>query len=170
MWNMVAGSLLSGATALLYDGNPGHPDMNVLWGFAEETGMSQFGTSATYLTSCMKVGVEPGRDYDLSYLKTIGSTGSPLPPEGFAWVYEHVKSDLWLSSGSGGTDVCTAFIGGIPLLPVQTGKLQARSLGAKVEAFDPDGKPLTVEVGKLVITEPVPSMPIYFWNDEAGER
>ena len=105
-------------------------------------------------------------------LKAIGSTGSPLPPEGFEWVYEHVKKDLWLFSTSGGTDLCTAFIGGVPLLPVRTGELQARSLGAKVEAFDPDGEPLIDEVGELVITEPMPSMPIYFWNDEGpfGER
>ena len=172
MWNVVAASLLSGATALLYDGNPGYPDMNVLWKFAEETGMSVFGTSASYLTSCMKAGVEPGRDFDLGRLGAIGSTGSPLPPEGFEWVYEHVKEDLWLFSTSGGTDLCTAFIGGVPLLPVRTGELQARSLGAKVEAFDLDGASLIDEVGELVITEPMPSMPIYFWNDEGpfGER
>ncbi len=170
MWNVVAASLLAGATALLYDGNPGHPDMGVVWKFAEESGMTVFGTSASYLTSCMKAGAEPGRDYDLSKLKSLGSTGSPLPPEGFDWVYEHVKKDLWLFSTSGGTDLCTAFVGGVPLLPVRTGELQARSLGAKVEAFDGEGKSLTDEVGELVITEPMPSMPIYFWNDEGGER
>jgi acetoacetyl-CoA synthetase len=170
MWNIVAASLLSGATALLYDGNPGHPDMDVVWKFAEESGMTVFGTSASYLTSCMKAGVEPGRDHDLSRLKAIGSTGSPLPPEGFDWVYEHVKKDLWLFSTSGGTDLCTAFVGGVPLLPVRTGELQARSLGAKVEAFDGERNSLIGEVGELVITEPMPSMPIYFWNDEGGER
>ncbi|HEX2729921.1 MAG TPA: acetoacetate--CoA ligase, partial [Rubrobacteraceae bacterium] len=157
MWNVVAASLLSGATALLYDGNPGYPDMNVVWGFAEESGMTVFGTSASYITSCMKAGVEPGRDFDLGDLKAIGSTGSPLPPEGFEWVYEHVKKDLWLFSTSGGTDLCTAFVGGVPLLPVRIGELQARSLGAKVEAFDGDGKPLIGEVGELVVTEPMPS-------------
>lgn len=170
MWNIVAASLLSGATALLYDGNPGHPDMDVVWKFAEESGMTVFGTSASYLTSCMKAGVEPGRDYDLSKLKSLGSTGSPLPPEGFDWVYGHVKKDLWLFSTSGGTDLCTAFVGGVPLLPVRTGELQARSLGAKVEAFDGERNSLIGEVGELVITEPMPSMPIYFWNDEGGER
>jgi len=170
MWNIVAASLLSGATALLYDGNPGHPDLNVVWKFAEESGMTVFGTSASYLTSCMKAGIEPGRDFDLGKLKAIGSTGSPLPPEGFEWVYENVKKDLWLFSTSGGTDMCTAFVGGVPTLPVRTGELQARSLGAKVQAFDGDGEPRIGEVGELVITEPMPSMPIYFWDDEGGER
>ena len=170
MWNVVVGGLLSGATALLYDGNPGYPDMNILWRFAEETGMTNFGTSASYITSCMKAGIEPGKDFDLSALKAIGSTGSPLPPEGFEWAYEHVKKDLWLYSTSGGTDLCTAFVGGVPLLPVRAGELQARSLGARVEAFDENGDPVIEEVGELVITEPMPSMPIYFWNDPEGER
>ena len=170
MWNVVVGGLLSGSTILMYDGSPGHPDLNVLWEFAEETGMTCFGTSASYLTSCMKAGIEPGRDYDLSALKSIGSTGSPLPPEGFDWVYEHVKRDLWLFSTSGGTDLCTAFVGGCPLLPVRTGELQCRSLGAKVEAYDAEGRPVIDEVGELVITEPMPSMPLYLWNDPEGER
>ena len=170
MWNFLVGGLLSGATALLYDGNPGHPDMNALWELAEETGMTHFGTSASYLTSCMKASIEPGRDFDLTNLKGVGSTGSPLPPEGFEWVYEHVKRDVWLYSTSGGTDLCTAFVGGVPLLPVRTGELQARSLGAKVEAFNEEAQPVIDEVGELVITEPMPSMPIYLWNDEGGER
>jgi acetoacetyl-CoA synthetase len=170
MWNMVVGGLLSGATALLYDGNPGYPDMNVLWEFAEKTGMICFGTSASYITACMSAEIEPGRDFDLSALKSMGSTGSPLPPEGFEWVYEHVKEDLWLFSTSGGTDLCTAFVGGVPLLPVRTGELQARGLGAAVEAFDENGNSVTDGVGELVITEPMPSMPIYFWNDPGDER
>jgi acetoacetyl-CoA synthetase len=170
MWNMLVGGLLAGATALLYDGNPGYPDMNVLWEFAEKTGMNCFGTSASYITACMKAEIEPGRDFDLSALKAIGSTGSPLPPEGFEWVYEHVKEDLWLFSTSGGTDLCTAFVGGVPLLPVRAGELQARGLGAAVEAFDENGNPVIDQVGELVITEPMPSMPIYFWNDPEGER
>ena len=170
MWNVVVSSLLSGAAALLYDGNPGYPDLNTLWEFAEETGMTCFGTSAGYLTSCMKAGIEPGRDYDLSSLRAIGSTGSPLPPEGFQWVYENVKEDIWLFSTSGGTDLCTAFVGGCPLLPVRAGELQCRSLGAKVEAFDEEGNSLIGEVGELVITEPMPSMPLYLWNDPEGER
>jgi len=170
MWNVVVAGLFTGATALLYDGNPGYPDMNVLWRFAEETGMTNFGTSASYITSCVKAEIEPGKDFDLSSLEAMGSTGSPLPPEGFDWVYEHVKQDLWLYSTSGGTDLCTAFVGGVPLLPVRAGELQARSLGAKVEAFDERGNPVIDEVGELVITEPMPSMPIYFWNDPDGER
>src|ERR671911_312369 len=170
MWNLLVSGLLSGTTAILYDGNPGHPDMNTLWDLAEETGMTHFGTSASYLTGCMNAGIEPGRDFDLSHLKGVGSTGSPLPPEGFEWVYEHVKKDVWLYSTSGGTDLCTAFVGGVPLLPVRSGELQARSLGAAVHAFDPDGKPVVGEVGEMVITEPMPSMPIYFWNDPEGER
>src|SRR5919112_6818055 len=117
MWNMLVGGLLVGATALLYDGSPGHPDMDVLWKFAEETGMTHFGTSASYLMGCAKAEIEPGREFDLSALKGVGSTGSPLPPEGFKWVYEHVKEDVWLYSTSGGTDLCTAFVGGVPLLP-----------------------------------------------------
>jgi acetoacetyl-CoA synthetase len=170
MWNLLVGGLLSGATALLYDGNPGHPDMNALWRFAEETNMTHFGTSASYLTSCMKASIEPGRDFDLTNLKGVGSTGSPLPSEGFEWVYEHVKRDVWLYSTSGGTDLCTAFVGGVPLLPVRSRELQARSLGAKVEAFNEEAQPVIDEVGELVITEPMPSMPIYLWNDPDGER
>ena len=170
MWNLVVAGLLTGSTVLLYDGNPGHPDMNILWEFAEKTGMTCFGTSASYITACIKAGIEPGKDFDLSSLKSIGSTGSPLPPEGFEWAYEHVKEDLWLFSTSGGTDLCTAFVGGVPLLPVRAGELQARSLGARVEAFDEEGNPQIGDVGELVITEPMPSMPIYFWNDPEGER
>ncbi|MDP8939060.1 MAG: acetoacetate--CoA ligase [Actinomycetota bacterium] len=169
MWNIVASSLLVGGTALLYDGSPGHPDLNVLWEFAEQTGMTCFGTSASYLTGCKDAGIEPGQDYDLSALRAIGSTGSPLPPEGFQWVYEHVKG-LWLFSTSGGTDLCTAFVGGVPLLPVHIGELQCRSLGASVHAFDEEGVPVVEEVGELVITEPMPSMPLFLWGDESGER
>ena len=170
MWNLVVAGLLTGSTILLYDGNPGYPDMNVLWEFAANTGMTCFGTSASYITACMKAGIEPGRDYDLSSLQSIGSTGSPLPPEGFEWAYGHIKEDLWLFSTSGGTDMCTAFVGGVPLLPVRAGELQARSLGAAVEAFDEEGNPQIDEVGELVVTEPMPSMPIYLWNDPEGER
>ena len=170
MWNFLVSGLLAGSTILLYDGSPGYPDMNILWEFAQETGMTCFGTSAGYITSCMDAGIEPGRDFDLSALKSVGSTGSPLPPEGFEWVYEHVKEDLWLFSTSGGTDLCTAFVGGCPLLPVRVGELQCRSLGARVEAFDEEGNSLVGEVGELVIAEPMPSMPLYLWGDENGER
>ncbi|MDI3257472.1 MAG: acetoacetate--CoA ligase [Kyrpidia sp.] len=170
MWNVVLSGLLAGATILLYDGSPGYPDLNVLWRFAEQTGMTVFGTSAGYITSCMKAGIEPGRDHDLSELVSIGSTGSPLPPEGFQWVYEHVKKDLWLASTSGGTDICSSFVTGCPLLPVYSGEIQCRSLGAKVEAFDPEGRTVIDQVGELVVTEPMPSMPLYFWNDPGDAR
>ncbi|HZC19356.1 MAG TPA: acetoacetate--CoA ligase, partial [Rubrobacteraceae bacterium] len=170
MWNFLVSGLLCGSTILTYDGSPAQPDMNALWRFAQETGMTVFGTSAGYITACMQAGIEPGRDFDLSALKSVGSTGAPLPPEGFDWVYEHVKGDLWLFSTSGGTDLCTAFVGGCPLLPVRAGELQARALGAKVEAYDEEGNPLIDEVGELVITEPMPSMPLYLWNDPDGER
>jgi acetoacetyl-CoA synthetase len=170
MWNFLVGALLTDAGILLYDGSPGHPDMGVLWDLAASAGMTCFGTSASYIGGCMKAGVEPAAGRDLSSLRSVGSTGSPLAPEGFEWVYEHVGRDTWLFSTSGGTDVCTAFVGGCPLLPVYLGELQAPSLGAKVEAFDAEGRPLVDEVGELVITEPMPSMPLFLWNDPDGER
>ncbi|MEA2254408.1 MAG: acetoacetyl-CoA synthetase, partial [Solirubrobacteraceae bacterium] len=170
MWNFLAGALLTPASIVLYDGNPGTPDLGVLWDLAERAGITCFGTSASYIASCMKAGVEPRRGRDLSALRSVGSTGSPLSPEGFQWVYDQIGEDTWLFSTSGGTDLCTAFVGGVPTLPVYLGELQARALGAKVEAWDEDGRPLVGQVGELVITEPMPSMPIYFWNDEGGER
>jgi len=170
MWNLLIGGLLVGTTVLLYDGSPAYPDIGTLWRFAQDSAMTTFGTSAGYIASCMKAGIEPGQMYDLSKLRTLGSTGSPLSPEGFQWVYEHVKRDLWLASISGGTDVCSAFVGGSILLPVYTGLLQCRLLGASVESFDEQGHPLTDEVGELVITQPMPSMPLYFWNDPDGKR
>ncbi|MEE9418728.1 MAG: acetoacetate--CoA ligase [Desulfatiglandaceae bacterium] len=170
MWNIVMSGLLHGSTVLLYDGNPGYPDLDVLWKFAEESRMTVFGTGAAFLVGCMRAGMEPGKDHDLSNLNSIGSTGSPLPPEGFQWVYEHVKKDLWLGSTSGGTDVATGFLGGSPILPVRAGELQCRCLGVKAEAFDESGNPLVDEVGELVITEPMPSMPLYLWNDPEDRR
>jgi acetoacetyl-CoA synthetase len=170
MWNFLVGGLLTPASIVLYDGSPGHPDMDVLWDLAERTGMTCFGTSASYIAACMKAGIEPGGDRDLSRLRAVGSTGSPLSPEGFEWTYEHVGRDTWLFSTSGGTDVCTAFVGGVPLLPVYRGELQGRALGAKVEAFDEDGNSIVDEVGELVITEPMPSMPLYLWADDDGSR
>jgi acetoacetyl-CoA synthetase len=170
MWNFIVSGLLTEATILLYDGSPGHPDMDVLWDFAARTGMTTFGTSASYIGACMKAGVEPASGRDLSALKAVGSTGSPLSPEGFRWVYEHVGSDTWLFSTSGGTDLCTAFVGGVPLEPVYEGELQARALGAAVESWDPEGVAHIGQVGELVLTEPMPSMPIYFWGDEDGSR
>jgi acetoacetyl-CoA synthetase len=170
MWNFVVGGLLSPASIVLYDGSPGHPDMGVLWDLAERAGITCFGTSASYVAACMKAGVEPRAGRDLGALRAVGSTGSPLSPEGFDWVYEHVGSDTWLFSTSGGTDVCTAFVGGVPLLPVYRGELQARALGAKVEAFDEEGNSVVDQVGELVITEPMPSMPLFLWGDEDGSR
>jgi acetoacetyl-CoA synthetase len=170
MWNFLAGVLLTDASIVLYDGNPGTPDMGVLWDLAERAGITCFGTSASYIASCMKAGVEPARERDLSALDRVGSTGSPLSPEGFAWVYEQLGPGTWLFSTSGGTDVCTAFVGGVPTLPVYLGELQGRSLGAAVESWDEDGRPLISQMGELVITEPMPSMPLYFWGDEDGSR
>jgi len=170
MWNFLVGALLTPASIVLYDGNPATPDLGALWGLAERTAMTTFGTSASYIASCMKAGIEPRAGRDLSALRAVGSTGSPLSPEGFDWVYERVGADTWLFSTSGGSDLCTAFVGGVPTLPVYEGELQARSLGAKVEAFDEDGNALVGEVGELVLTEPMPSMPVGFWGDADGSR
>jgi acetoacetyl-CoA synthetase len=170
MWNFLVSGLLTRAAIVLYDGNPGHPDMGVLWDLAERAGITMFGTSASYIAACMKAGVEPGADRDLSRLKAVGSTGSPLSPEGFDWVYEQLGSDTWLFSTSGGTDLCTAFVGGVALLPVYRGELQGRALGAAVEAWDEAGNAVIDEVGELVVTEPMPSMPVRFWSDEDGSR
>jgi acetoacetyl-CoA synthetase len=170
MWNFLASGLLLGSTVLLWDGSPAQPDLLALWQFAAATGMTYLGTSAAYVLACQKAGVEPGRDTDLAALHTIGSTGSPLSPEGFAWLYRHVKDDVLVGSVSGGTDVCTAFVTSAPVLPVYAGELQCRALGAKVESFDEQGNSLVGQVGELVITEPLPSMPLYFWNDRGGER
>jgi acetoacetyl-CoA synthetase len=170
MWNFLVGCLLSDAAIVLYDGSPAHPDLDVLWSLAERARLTCMGVSAGLLASCEKAGVEPRRDHDLSALRAIGSTGSPLAPESFRWVYEHVKSDVWLFSTSGGTDVCTAFVAGCPLLPVYEGELQCRALGCAVAAWDERGRPVVDEVGELVITEPMPSMPLFLWGDDDGAR
>ena len=170
MWNFLIGGLLSGTTILLYDGSPMWPEKGALWEFAERSGLTFFGASAAFINACVKHGIEPGRSHDLSRIKGVGVTGSPLAPEGFQWIYQHVKRDLWLNCISGGTDVCTAFVGGCPLLPVRAGEMQCRWLGAKVEAFDECGAALVNQVGELAITEPMPSMPLYFWNDPEHKR
>jgi acetoacetyl-CoA synthetase len=170
MWNFLVSGLLTDGAIVLYDGNPGAPDLNVLWDLADESEMTCFGTSAGYIAACMKAGVEPATKRNLSKLRAVGSTGSPLTPEGFEWVYEHVGRDTWLFSTSGGTDLCTAFVGGCPLLPVYLGELQCRALGADLQAFDEQGNPVIEEVGELVLTQPMPSMPIGFWGDEDGSR
>jgi acetoacetyl-CoA synthetase len=170
MWNFLVSVLLTDAAIVLYDGNPGTPDLHRLWDLAEESRMTCFGTSASYIAACMKAEVEPAAGRDLSALRAVGSTGSPLVPEGFAWVYEHVGADTWLFSTSGGTDVCTAFVGGCPVLPVYLGELQARALGADIHAFDEQGNSVIEQVGELVLTQPMPSMPLRFWGDDDGSR
>ena len=170
MWNFVNASFLAGATVVLYEGSPGYPNLNALWSFAEKAKINHFGTSAPFLTACMKQGLHPGKDFDLRHLRSIGSTGAPLPPEVFDWVYEEVKNDVWLSSMAGGTDVCTAWVGGCPTRPVYQGEIQCRCLGASVEAWNDSGEPVTGEVGELIVTKPMPSMPIFFWGDENFER
>src|SRR3954467_9180247 len=171
MWNFVVGCLLTPASIVLYDGNPGSPDMGGLWDLAEKAGITCFGTSAAYVAACMKSDVQPAEGRDLSALRSVGSTGSPLSPEGFQWVYDKLGAKTWLFSTSGGTDMCTAFVGGRPPPPVSPRAPQARSLGAKIESWDEEGKAHIGRVGELVITEPMPSMPIFFWgDDEDGSR
>ena len=170
MWNFLTGGLLHGSTIVLYDGSPAYPDMEAMWRLAQDARVTYFGTSAPFIMSCRKEGLRPGASLDLGALRALGSTGAPLPAEGFAWVYEQVKPDLLLGSVSGGTDVCTAFVLSCPLLPVRAGEIQCRGLGCRVESFNPAGAALVDEVGELVITAPMPSMPIYFWNDEGDRR
>jgi acetoacetyl-CoA synthetase len=170
MWNFLAGGLLAGVTVVAYDGSAAYPGTGALWQMAAETGVTYFGTGAPYLLACAKADLAPGREHDLSQVRGIGSTGSPLPPEGFRWVYRRVGSDLLLGSYSGGTDVCTGFVGPSPLLPVRAGVIAASCLGAKVEAFGPGGTPVIGQVGELVLTAPMPSMPVRFWDDPGGER
>jgi acetoacetyl-CoA synthetase len=171
MWNALVSGLLTEAEVVLFDGNPVAPDPAVLWDLAERAGVTTFGTSAAYIHGCMKSGTSPrGDGRALSSLTAIGSTGSPLSEEGFEWVYRELGDSTWLFSTSGGTDVCTPFVGGSPLKPVRVGELQARALGVAVEAWDEDGRPVVGEVGELVVTKPMPSMPIRFWNDPDGTR
>jgi acetoacetyl-CoA synthetase len=170
MWNFLIGGLLLGATVVLYDGSPATPDLHALWRLAEEENVTYFGTSAPYLLACRKAGLVPSERHRLHAIRSLGTTGAPLPADGFAWVYECVKRDLLLGSVSGGTDVCTAFVLSCPLLPVHAGEIQCAGLGAKVEAFDERGHALSDEVGELVLSEPLPSMPVQFWNDPGDAR
>jgi acetoacetyl-CoA synthetase len=169
MWNFLQASLLVGATAVLYDGSPARPNLKVLWQLAAELPIHHFGTSAPYLVACMNADLNL-KDDDLSALRSIGSTGAPLPPEAFRWVYEAISEDIWLCSMSGGTDVCTAFVGGHPYRPVVAGRIQSRALGCALYAYAEDGERLHNELGEMVIEQPMPSMPIYFWNDEGNDR
>ena len=170
MWNVQVSGLLAGSTICLYDGNPGFPDWNALWRFVGENRVSFFGAGAAFYSSCQKAEIQPNQAADLSTLRGIGSTGSPLAPESYRWILDHVRGDVWINAISGGTDFVSAFVGGIPTLPVYLGEMQCRCLGAKVEAYDEAGKPLVDEVGELVCSAPMPSMPIYFWNDAGNRR
>lgn len=170
MWNHIQASLLCKGIMILYDGSPAYPDLNALWKFAEDTKMNHFGTSAGFLLANMKAGITPGKSFDLKNLRAIGSTGSTLPPEGFAYVYEQVKPDVWLTSMSGGTDVCSGFVGGNALWPVHQGEIQCRTLGCSLFAYDEEGNEVNQSVGEMVITKPMPSMPIFLWNDPHFER
>ncbi|NMO35126.1 acetoacetate--CoA ligase [Streptomyces sp. GMY01] len=170
MWNFLVSGLLTGTTIVLYDGSPGHPDTGAQWRVAERTGATLFGTSAAYVMACRKAEVHPARDFDLSSVRCVATTGSPLPPDGFRWLHDEVGDDVWIASVSGGTDVCSCFAGAVPTLPVYIGELQAPCLGTDLQSWDPSGAPLTDEVGELVVVNPMPSMPIHFWNDPDGSR
>ena len=169
MWNILVSGLLRGTPIVLYDGSPNYPDGHVLWSLAEDVEVTFFGTSAAYLTLCQKSGIIP-QQHHLSAMRAMGSTGSPLSPESFEWVYAQVSPKIWLTSVSGGTDVCSALVGGVPTLPVRSGEIACRYLGSKVEAYDVQGRPVINEVGELVLTEPIPSMPLYFYGDDAKAR
>ncbi|WP_323785684.1 acetoacetate--CoA ligase [Thalassovita sp.] len=170
MWNCQVGGLLTGATIALAEGSPGFPDAGRLWRFIEKAGVTVFGAGAAWYTLCMKAGIVPKDEADLSGLRMLGSTGSPLPPEAYQWVYENVRADIWIAPIAGGTDLAGVFLAGSPTLPVHVGEMQCRSLGAGVYAFDAEGEPVIDEVGELVCTTPMPSMPLYFWGDEDGSR
>lgn len=170
MWNFVQSALLMGASIVLYDGSPTYPEFSSLWEFAQDIGITHFGTSAPYLIACMKKGLEPKQKFKLSKLRSISSTGAPLPPEAFNYVYAHIKEDLWLCSMAGGTDVCTAFVGGIPEYAVHSGEIQCRALGVSLYAYDDNGNPVEDQLDEMVIDQPMPSMPIYFWNDKNNTR
>jgi len=170
MWNWLVSSLAVGATVMLYDGSPFHPGPEGLWKYAEEEGISVFGTSAKYIAALEKSGLKPREQFDLSQLRAILSTGSPLLPESFDYVYRDIKEDLQLSSISGGTDIISCFALGNPMLPVYKGELQCRGLGMAVDVFDENGHPVRETKGELVCTRPFPSMPVHFWNDPDGKK
>jgi acetoacetyl-CoA synthetase len=170
MWNWLVSSLMTGATVVLFDGSPAYPDASVLWKMAQDQKVTVFGTSAKFISICEKAGVTPGKQFDLSPLRAVLSTGSPLSVEDFEWVYREVKADLQLASISGGTDIISCFMLGSPVSPVYSGEIQKRGLGMKVEAWNDDGKAVIGEKGELVCTAPFPSMPIYFWKDPDNEK
>ncbi|MCA9954947.1 MAG: acetoacetate--CoA ligase [Anaerolineales bacterium] len=170
MWNYLVGSLLSGSTAILYNGSPSYPNLDRLWDLAERSGMTYFGLSPAFVSACQNAGIQPNQQHDLTQIRGIGSTGAPLPVSAFAWLYQNVHDDFALESLSGGTDLCTAFVGGCRLKPVVAGEIQGASLGAKVQAWNSSGEPVLGEVGELVIAAPMPSMPVKFWNDPGNVR
>ena len=170
MWNFLQSTMLAGAIPVLFDGSPAYPNLNRLWELAESLPIHHFGVSAPYLTTCMKENSPLNQQFDFSNLRSIGSTGAPLPPEVFEWIYTSISKDVWLCSMSGGTDVCTAFVGGNPYLPVYKGYIQSRSLGAALFAYNENGEHINGSLGEMVIENPMPSMPIYFWNDPNQER
>jgi acetoacetyl-CoA synthetase len=170
MWNFITSMLMVGACPVLYDGNPAYPEVDTLWRMADQCGVSFFGASPSYVDIMRKAGVVPRSKYKLSNLRAIMPAGSPVSSECTAWFYTNVKPNLWVATGSGGTDCCTGLVGSVPTLPVYAGEIQARQLGVAVEAFDEDGKSVVDEVGELVITKPMPSMPIFLWGDDTGER
>jgi acetoacetyl-CoA synthetase len=170
VWNWLVAGLLVGSTVVLYDGSPRHPGLDAQFAIAARTQVTLMGTSASYLTGCAAAGLRPGADHDLGALRAIASTGSPLPAETFAWIRDAVGERVWPLSTSGGTDVCSALVSGCPLHPVRAGEIQCRCLGTAVEIYDEDGRPVIDEVGELVITAPLPSMPVRFWDDPDGAR
>lgn len=170
MWNYVVSGLLVGARLVLFDGDPNHDGPDTLWRMAAEERLTWFGGGAPFFTACKRAGLRPIDDLDLSELRAIGSTGAPLPADAFRWIYESVSPDVLLSPISGGTDVCSAFVGGSPMTPVWEGEIPCSYLGAAVRAFDEDGNPIVGGQGELVITQPMPSMPVGFWGDEDGSR
>lgn len=170
MWNALVSALLVGTSIVMLDGNPMFPDLDQQWRLAMETEATMLGLSPGYVAACRKAGAEPTRGYDLSRLRQVCCAGSPLPPEAAAWIVEQFGADVMLNNGSGGTDVCSGIVQGNPLVPVWAGEISARCLGVKTDAFDEDGRPVVGELGELVITEPMPSMPVGFWNDPDGAR
>lgn len=170
MFNVLVSALISKSTIVLYDGNPVYPTVGNLWAIAEKTGTTMFGSSPAFVQIMKKAGYSPIDLHDLSKMEGVLLSGSPAGPDIFEWMYEFVKKDLWLSSQSGGTDVATGFVGSIPIEPVRAGEMQVRALGVDVQAYNEEGEPLIDEVGELVITKPMPSMPIYFWNDVDNKR
>jgi acetoacetyl-CoA synthetase len=170
MWNFLASMPLSGVCPVLYDGNPAYPAPDVLWKVAQDSRASFFGASPAYVEVMAKAGIVPRERFDLSHLRAVMPAGSPVSPECTAWFYRNVKRDLLVATGSGGTDCCTGFVGGVPTQPVYAGEIQGCSLGVAAYAFNERGESVVDEVGELVLTEPMPSMPVYFWNDKDGSR